>query len=107
MFLGMQDKATVERFKNQSSGRRRERFPACSVVGPGGTNPFSVGFAVAIHVADVWLGHLSAVETVQETSGDLRDQGSIWDGLGHAVDRSLQEQEHKWAYKHPDTSSVS
>lgn len=50
---GMQDKATVERFKNQSSGRRREHFPACSVVGPGGTNPFSVGFAVAIHVADV------------------------------------------------------
>lgn len=60
--------------------------------GPGGPHPASVGFAVAVHVAGVGLGHLGAVETVQETSGDLRHHGSIWDGLGHAVDRPLKHE---------------
>lgn len=72
----------------------RACFPACGGVGAGGAHAASVvGFAVAIHVAGVWQGHLSAVETVQETSGDLRHHGSVWDGLGHAVDRSLKQQE--------------
>lgn len=71
----MQDKATIE----------QDRL--------GWPHPVSVGFAVAVHVAGVWLGHLSAVETVQEASGDLCNHGSVWDGLGHAVDRSLKQQE--------------
>ncbi len=52
-----------------------------------------MGFAVAIHVAGVCLRYLSAVETVQETSGDLRHHRSVWDGLSHAVDCSLKQQE--------------
>ena len=52
-----------------------------------------MSFAVAVHVAGVCLGHLCAVETVQEALGDLRHHGSVWDGLGHAIDRSLKRQE--------------
>lgn len=48
-----------------------------------------VGFAIAVHVVDVCL-HLSAVETVQETTGDLCHHGSVWDRLGHAIDCSLK-----------------
>lgn len=59
------------------------------------TQTTSVGFSVAVHVAVAGLGHLCAVETVQETSGDLRHHGSVWDGLGHAVDRSLKQQKDR------------
>lgn len=61
--------------------------------GPGEPTPTSVGFTVAVHVVAVRPGVLSAVETVQEASRDLRHQRSVWDGLGHAVDRSLKQQE--------------
>lgn len=52
-----------------------------------------MGFAVAVHVADVGFRYLGAVETVQEPSGDLRHQGPVRDGLGHAVDRPLEGRE--------------
>lgn len=70
----------------------------CGRVGPGEPISASVGFTVAIHVVGVWLDHLSAVETVQEPSGDLRHHRSVWDGLSHAVDRSLKQQEHRSQY---------
>lgn len=53
-----------------------------------------MGFAVSIHVANVGLGYLSAVETVQKTSSDLHHHGPVWDGLGHAVDGSLKDKKH-------------
>ena len=56
-----------------------------------------MGFAVAIHVA-VCFGHLGAVETVEEATGDLCHHGSVWDGLGHAIDRSLKQQEDMSEY---------
>lgn len=49
-----------------------------------------MGFAVAVHVAGVCL-HLCVVETVQESLGDLRHHGSVWDRLCHAVDCSLKQ----------------
>lgn len=80
------------------SGSRRARFPACSGVRGHGwqlgrLSPVSVGFPVAVHVAVVSLGHLGAVETVEEASGDLGHHGPVWDRLGHAVDRSLKQQQ--------------
>lgn len=51
-----------------------------------------VSFTIAVHVSDVGL-HLSAVQTVQETLGDLRHHGSVWDRLGHAIDCSLIKKE--------------
>lgn len=53
-------------------------------------DPFSVGFAVTVHVTGIGLGHLRAVKTVQEASGDLRYHGSVWNGLRHAIDCSLE-----------------
>lgn len=50
----------------------------------------SVGFTVTVHVVCLRLGHLSAVETVQEAMGDLCYHRSVWDGLGHAIDCSLK-----------------
>lgn len=58
--------------------------------------PDSVGLAVAIHMGLLRLrrlGLLCAVEAVQEASGDLGHHGSVRDGLGHAIDCSL-EHEH-------------
>lgn len=53
----------------------------------------SVGFPVAVHVAGLGFGYLSAVQTVQESMGDLGDHGAVWNGLSHAVDRALREHE--------------
>lgn len=55
--------------------------------------PTSVGFTVAVHVVAVGPRVLSAVQAVQEAPRDLGDDGSVRDGLGHAVDGSLQQQE--------------
>lgn len=45
----------------------------CVVVGgPGEPTPTSMRFTVAVHVVAVQPGVLSAVETVQEPSRDLR-----------------------------------
>lgn len=63
------------------------------MTGRGERARLSVGFAVAIHVVGVCLVHLGAVETVEETLGDFCYQGSVWDGLSHAVDRSLKQEE--------------
>lgn len=55
--------------------------------------PTSVGFTVAVHVVAVGPRVLGAVEAVQEAPGDLGHDGSVRDGLGHAVDGSLPQQQ--------------
>lgn len=55
--------------------------------------PTSVGFTVAVYVAAVGPRVLGAVEAVQEAPGDLGHDRSVRDGLGHAVDGSLQRQQ--------------
>lgn len=73
--------------------------------GSGGPGSPSVGFTVAVHVAVVCRGHLSAVKTVQEPSGDLRHNGSVRDGLGHPVDRPLKQQGDTHAYSEQFSSN--
>ena len=90
-FASMQDKAIAERWTPRSK-EVEGMGSSGGLGGSGGPGSPSVGFTVAVHVAVVFRGHLCAVKTVQEPSGDLRHHGSVGDGLGHPIDRPLKQQ---------------
>lgn len=67
--ISVHDKATVVRLTRSCGGKEGGVVFPC-VDKQGRTVPTSVVFTV--HVIAVWISHFSAVQTVQEPSGDLR-----------------------------------